>query len=130
MLGRMEEPEPLRGELQQEIMRVLWQTEEATVEQVRQALPARRRGAYTTVQTVLNRLAGRGLVARHLEGQAIRYSARYSEAEFVSKSLASALKEASEGARRGALTNLVEQLSPADLEAVRTIAAEIRARRS
>jgi predicted transcriptional regulator len=48
------------GDLQAQIMTVLWRLESGTVEQVRSGLPARYRGAYTTVQTVLNRLAERG----------------------------------------------------------------------
>lgn len=51
----------LQGELQLEVMRVLWRLgRPGSVEDVRSSLPQRQRGAYTTVQTVLNRLAEEG----------------------------------------------------------------------
>jgi len=61
----------IQGDLQAQIMTALWRLESGTVEQVRSGLPARYRGAYTTVQTVLNRLAERGLLVRSKRGNAI-----------------------------------------------------------
>lgn len=55
---------PIQGELQAQVMAALWRLGSGTVDQVRDALPARYRSAYTTVQTVLNRLAERGLLDR------------------------------------------------------------------
>lgn len=121
--------QPIRGDLQLEIMRILWGTASASVEEVRKALPAKRRGAYTTVQTVLNRLADRGLVERRKEAKAIQYSVRISEPEYVTGSLQRTLEGASEAARVSALANLVEELAPQDLDAISDIAAEIRTRR-
>lgn len=92
-------------------------------------LPARKRGAYTTVQTVLNRLADRGLVDRKRTGRAIQYAAKVSEADYVARSLQRALKGASDVARRSALANLVEDLPSQELEAIREIAGQIQGRR-
>lgn len=110
-------------------MRVLWSVEDASVEQVRLALPAERRGAYTTIQTVLNRLAERGLLERARSGKALRYSAKVSEADYLSSSLHRALDGASSDARRSALANLVGDLGPEELEAISSRAREIRRRR-
>ncbi len=108
-------------------MRVLWNTESAaSVEEVRQGLPPSKRGAYTTVQTVLNRLAERGLVKRNEGARAIRYSARFSEADYLSRSLRQALDEASPQARQTALASLVDDLEPSELEEARTIVAKLR----
>lgn len=122
-------PQPIRGDLQQEIMDVLWRSTRVSVEEVRQALPAKRRGAYTTVQTVLNRLSEGRLVKRHRAGRAILYSARVSEAEYAARSLHLSLAGVSEAARLSALASLVEELSPSEMEAVGALAAEIQARR-
>lgn len=111
-------------------MRALWQVESASVEQVRSLLPAGKRGAYTTVQTVLNRLVERGLVDRRRSGRAMQYSARASEADYVAGSLHRTLEHASEEARRGALASLVEELPAEDLEALRKVAAKIQRRRN
>jgi len=129
MVRAMSETKSIRGALQQEIMRVLWRAESASVYEVREALPRARRGAYTTVQTVLNRLAERGLVARRRQGRAFRYAARISESDYVAGTLESALSGASEEARRAALSNLAERLSPEDLEALRKASARIKRRR-
>jgi predicted transcriptional regulator len=119
MLTVVNDGEPMRGELQQEVMRTLWHTGDASVEEVRCALPQARRSAYTTIQTVLNRLADRGLVSRARAGRVIRYRARISEADYLSRSLDTILAGASEEARRGALVNLAERLPADELAALR-----------
>lgn len=116
---RMNDGRPVRGELQQEIMRVLWGTQSASVEGVRDAIPESRRGGYNTVQTVLNRLVDRGLVKRIRSGRAYVYSAAVSEADYLSTSMNNLLSGASAGARQAALSSLAETLPEAEFEAVR-----------
>lgn len=110
-------------------MRVLWRQGRASVEQVRQALPSRRRSAYTTVQTVLNRLAERGLLRREKVGNLIVYSPQVNEVDYLSRSLNETLAQASEEARLTALANLVGDLEPAELDEIRGLAEEVRDRR-
>jgi BlaI family transcriptional regulator, penicillinase repressor len=105
--GDMAEHQRLQGDLQVQIMSALWRIGEGTVEQVRTALPSRYRGAYNTVQTVLNRLAERGLLARQKHGQALVYTPKLTEAEYVSRSIESALAGASTEARQTALAHLI-----------------------
>lgn len=119
----------IQGDLQAQIMRALWRLDRATVEQVRTALPKRHRGAYTTIQTVLNRLAERGLVQRRRDGRLIVYSPRLDEAAYLSRSLSRTLAGASSEARRAALANLVGELDPSELGEIRTLAREINRRR-
>lgn len=111
-------------------MRVLWRVDDASVDEVRRALPKSKRGAYTTVQTVLNRLAERGLAHRRRSGKAIRYAAAVSEADYVSGSLHETLGSASDEARRSALASLVGDLRPGEIEDLKSLASEIRERRS
>jgi len=47
-----------------EIMDVLWRLEEASVRELREALSERKRPAYTTVQTIVQRLEQKGAVTR------------------------------------------------------------------
>ena len=117
------------GSLQQELMRVLWRDGSGTVEAVRNRLPEESRGAYTTVQTVLNRLSERGLLDRERQGAAIVYTPRLSEAKYLERSLNEALSGASSEARRAALAGLVGDLDEDELNAVRAKAAEVRRRR-
>ncbi len=56
-------------------MNALWPLGEATVRQVRESLAARKPRAYTTIMTILDRLAQKGIVARRKIGRAYLYQA-------------------------------------------------------
>jgi predicted transcriptional regulator len=115
----MSELQAIQGDLQSQVMSAVWRLEAATVEQVRAALPPRYRGAYTTIQTVLNRLADRKLVTRHKRGNMIEYRPAISEADHVSLSIAQRLAAASSDARQIALARLVGDLSESELSTLR-----------
>lgn len=53
-----------------EILRLLWELHEATVQQVSERLPAKRRIGYATVQTLLRRLERKGYIKHRAEGKA------------------------------------------------------------
>lgn len=53
-----------------EILRLVWELEEATVQGVCEALPTKRKIAYKTVQTLLRRLEEKGYLKHKLEGKA------------------------------------------------------------
>ena len=120
----MNEPQPLQGDLQSQVMSVMWRLEAATVEQVRAALPPRYRGAYTTTQTVLNRLAERGLLSRQKHRNVIEYRPAISEADHVSQAIAGRLKAASSDARQTALARVIGELSDTELSALRRLAPQ------
>jgi len=121
--------EPIQGELQEQIMRALWRLGQGRVGEVRDELPKRHRSAYTTVQTVLNRLAERGLLGRQREGNAIIYKPRVSEAEYLSGSLSRALTGISGEARRAAIAHLVGGLDQKEQREIQAMAREIAKRR-
>lgn len=56
-------------------MNALWPLEEATVRQVQEALSTRRPRAYTTIMTILDRMAQKGVVARRKVGRTFVYRA-------------------------------------------------------
>lgn len=120
---------PIQGELQTQIMAVLWRIESGTVEQVRSALPARYRGAYTTVQTVLNRLADRKLLSRKRKGNAIVYTPKLTEAQYLSRSIRRTLAGASADARQTALAQLIGDLGPNELGDLQSLAEEVSRKR-
>ncbi len=53
-----------------EILRLVWDLGEGTVQQVSERLPPQRRIAYATVQTLLRRLEKKGYVRHRREGKA------------------------------------------------------------
>ena len=115
---------PITGELQTQIMSALWRLGSGTVEQVRRALPPRHRGAYNTIQTVLNRLAERGLLTRHMIGNAFEYRPAMSEAEYLSRSLSQTLAAASMDARQAALARLIGGLDKSELAKLQRLARQ------
>jgi len=62
-------------------MNALWPLGEATVKQVQESLMARRPRAYTTIMTILDRLAQKGIVSRRKVGRAYLYRASLQAAE-------------------------------------------------
>ena len=119
----------LRGDLQEEIMRIVWRLGEATVDDVRAAQPKRHRCAYTTIQTVLNRLVDRELLERERRGKAFVYRAAYDESELLARSIGRRLAGASVDARRAVLLNLVEALDAEELDDVARLANRIKRER-
>lgn len=126
----MTAPIPLQGELQLQIMAALWRLESGSVEDVRREMPPRYRGAYTTVQTVLNRLAERGLLARRRRGKAFIYRPRISEADYLGAAIDRTLAGASAQARQVALAQLVGNLDGEELSELKRLAREVEGRRS
>lgn len=53
-----------------EILRLVWQLDKATVQEVCDKLPARRKIAYATVQTLLRRLEKKGYLKHRSRGKA------------------------------------------------------------
>jgi predicted transcriptional regulator len=116
----------VHGSLQAEVMGVIWELGEGTVDTVRAAQPEARRSAYTTVQTVMNRLHDRGLLERERRGKAYVYRARYGEPELLARSIGERLAGASISARRAALFNLVDELEPEELDELARYANRVR----
>jgi predicted transcriptional regulator len=126
----MSQEPALKGDLQAELMRVLWDAGPGTVDEVRSRLPEAQRGAYTTVQTVLNRLAERGLLDRSRRGKSLVYSPRISEAEYVSSSVRRALSSASPVAKAAALAEIIGSLKSAEFDELRQRSNAIKRRRA
>ena len=107
-------------------MATVWRLGEAKVEDVREAQPTHERSAYTTLQTVMNRLVERGLLTRERDGNAYVYRPQYEEAEYLTQTIGDRLADASPDARRAALVNLVRQLEETDLDEIARYANRVR----
>lgn len=74
----------LLGDLEQAVMDILWRRREPmSVREVHEELSAERDLAYTTVMTVLDRLAKKGTAVRELDGRAWRYRAAKPRADLM-----------------------------------------------
>ncbi|MDN5348053.1 MAG: hypothetical protein PWP65_1617 [Clostridia bacterium] len=62
--------EKVLGQLEAAVMEVIWQSESVTVRDVYERLKAKRNIAYTTVMTIMNRLAEKNLLVKERRGLA------------------------------------------------------------
>ncbi|HEV2132669.1 MAG TPA: BlaI/MecI/CopY family transcriptional regulator [Terracidiphilus sp.] len=57
-------PAPKLSRLEYQIMEVLWSGNECSIREIVESLPAKRKPAYTTVQTTVYRMEAKGVVRR------------------------------------------------------------------
>jgi predicted transcriptional regulator len=109
------------GELEREVMAQLWQSAEPlTVRQVHSVLGEDRALAYTTVMTVLDRLAKKGLVRQERADRAYRYTPAQTREQLTASLMLDALGGAPDGATRdAALVHFVGQVGPEAAAALR-----------
>jgi len=70
-----------------EILRLVWQLGKATVQDVCDKLPARRKIAYATVQTLLRRLEKKGYLRHHSRGKAHVFFAAVKSENVIKRSV-------------------------------------------
>jgi predicted transcriptional regulator len=117
---------PLGG-LERLVMEQLWASSDAlTVREVHERLSATRDLAYTTVMTVLDRLAKKQLTERERDGKAWRYRAAAPREELVADLMRDALDRA--GDRREALVRFVDQVSDEEAALLREALTRLEAR--
>ncbi|WP_255511348.1 MULTISPECIES: BlaI/MecI/CopY family transcriptional regulator [Kribbella] len=119
-------PRPL-GDLERLVMEQLWAADGAlTVREVHERLAGTRDLAYTTVMTVLDRLAKKKLTERERDGKAWRYKAAAPREEMAADLMRDALDRA--GDRREALVRFVGQVSDEEAALLRDALARLEAR--
>ncbi len=96
-------PRAIPPPLELECLRVLWRLESANVAQVREALLSRHTLAYTTVMTLLDRLARKGAAQRKKIGRYFVYRAALDQ----------------ETLRQAALAEMVDHYFEGDVAAMR-----------
>ena len=108
------------GELEREVMARLWDAgEPLTVRQVHERLDPDRGLAYTTVMTVLDRLAKKGVVTQQKADRAYRYAAAQTREEMTAALMLDALSAAPDGAARDAAhAHFVGRVGPAGAAAL------------
>lgn len=70
------------GSLEADVMEIVWRREVASVKDVHEELRAERTIAYTTVMTIMSRLAEKRLLSKQKEGNAFIYTPSVSKDEF------------------------------------------------
>ncbi|MEU3113692.1 BlaI/MecI/CopY family transcriptional regulator [Micromonospora chalcea] len=109
------------GDLERAVMDVLWDAAPAasggvTVREVADALDGREL-AYTTVMTVLDRLAGKGMVQREREGRAWRYRPAATREAHIAQLMLEALDLG--GSRDAALVRFARSVTGTEADVLR-----------
>ena len=78
---------PALSPAETEILRLVWQLNEATVQEVCDVLPAKRKIAYATVQTMLRRLEKKGYVKHRIQGKAHVFHAAVKSEDVIRRSV-------------------------------------------
>ncbi len=73
------------GELEKRVLQYLWEVPEADAKQVHGALTKSKGGALNTIQSTLERLFKKGLLARQKTGHAYYYYAKVGKEELITK---------------------------------------------
>ncbi len=105
-------------------MEVVWARGEATVRDVHETITRRRPLAYTTIMTVMTRLAEKRVLQRELVGEAYVYRPAQPRAEFEARAASRLLKGALDAYGDTAIASFVDLLAehdPADITQLRRL---------
>ncbi len=117
------------GDLQLEIMKLLWRGTASRVADIRMEL-GRARFAYTTVATMLRKMERRGLVRHREESRIFYYEAAVSEEEVTRSTTADLVERVFEGSLAEAVSHLLDarEVSPEELDRLEGLIRERRKR--
>lgn len=117
------------GHLEEEVMGSLWTRGEATGKEVLADLSGKRKIAYTTVLTVLDRLYKKDLVKKEKNGGSFHFSATYSKDDFSAIISKEVMKGVVEMSKHYASANFVDVLAESDPEELSRLEELIEAKR-
>lgn len=104
-----------RGELEQRVMELLWAADgPLAVADVHALMAKERELAYTTVMTVLDRLAKKHMVERELVNRAWQYVAADPQHVVVAREMAQLLQPLGDDVRAATLGEFAKSLAPAE----------------
>jgi len=113
--------------LELDCMNTLWPMGEGTVREIRDRLAERRPRAYTTIMTIMDRLARKGVVERRKIGRAYTYRANVSAEEARAQALGQVVENFFGGSKEALLAQLQGVLPAARFDATYPAAPRARA---
>lgn len=117
------------GDLEAEIMETLWNKGDLTVRQVHDLFRERRQIAYTTIMTVMSRLADKGLLGKIKQGNAFIYHANVSKDEFTQSTLKKVIQELLDDFTAPAISQFLESVEKVNPEKMEELAKIIEQKR-
>lgn len=128
-MPRPKHPHPTPGEL--EVLQILWEAGPATVREVLDVLEANDRGrAYTSVMSLMNVMADKGLLTRTPKGRAFLYSPAMKKDAALGRMVRDLCRRAFEGSASTLVTRLLDETNPSEdeLKAIRDAIREYERR--
>ncbi len=128
-MARPKEEQPTAGEL--EVLKVLWDRGPSTVRDVMDALHDERPRAYTSVMSLMNVMADKGLLVREPQGRAFVYRPKTQRERTLQGMVGDLLGRAFEGSAHDLVAHLLDQKKPsaAELDEIRRTIAEYQKQR-
>ena len=117
------------GDLEADVMEVVWAAPTVTVREVHRKLEAKRGVAYTTVMTVLSRLADKGLLDKDKVGSILVYRARSSREEFTRSTVGRIVQELIDDFATPAISQFVDSMDDEQPEAIDALARLVERKR-
>ncbi len=117
------------GDLEADIMTLVWDLGSATVRDVYETMLAQRKIAYTTVMTVMSRLAEKGILEKTKEGQTYRYQALFSKDELTASASKRIFKELLGDFGMPAMSQFLDVLDHANPEKMEELARLVEKKR-
>jgi predicted transcriptional regulator len=122
-LGMKKKPSSDMTPLELEVMRVLWQSEPATLQEVHRRMQETRALAYNTVQTMLTILHRKGKVKRVAEKRGYLYSAAVTHEKTAANAIRNLVDRLFGGKPESLVLNMVrnQQLTPEQIAELRAL---------
>jgi BlaI family penicillinase repressor len=107
-----------------EVLRLVWESEKATVQQVYDALPANRKVTYLTVATLLRRLEEKGYLKHRVRGKAFVYIPAVKKEDVINRTISDLVQRLFGGNPVPLMQHLAlhSEISDEDIERLRDLA--------
>ncbi len=114
---------PALSKAEMEIARLLWELGEATVREIHDALPRRRKINFSTVQTYLRRLEAKGYARAKLQGRTLVYTARVRPETVIRETVDELVQRLFDGQSLPLVQHLIEEggMSEAEVAQLRAL---------
>ena len=109
-MARPRHNNPTPAEL--EVLQIIWEHGPCTVREVMNLLKSERPRAYTSVMSLMNVMAEKGLLNQKPKGRAFVYSAKVSRDKTQSSMLSDLLNRAFDGSANALVAHLLQQAEP------------------
>jgi len=118
---------PRIGDVEMEILQIVWSRGEATVQDVLDEILRKRRVAYTSVMTMMRNLSEKGLLKHRSEGRSYVYSAAVNPRTIKRRLLRDTVDKVFGGSSVELIQNLVdtEKLSEEEVRELKRIIREL-----